>query len=182
MVYGAKETKVAFLIYNYRFGGNVKYQSCLTDDMMLEPTRGLHLYLQTLAVALEDGRITLDEASMLTILAKVFDVPAHSVPDCIAIANGEMTSPISDSQSAEWSVRQTGDVMTYQAALIAALDDDVITADEMSMLDSLRETLGLQQDEHALIEEAIRATASEDDEGRRRLDRLEEYLGRSPWS
>ncbi len=59
--------------------------------------------------------------------------------------------------------------------MIAALDDEVISEDEWEMLNHLRELIGLQEDQHALIEEAIRAMADIDENGSRRLERLERF-------
>jgi tellurite resistance protein len=69
-----------------------------------------------------------------------------------------------------------GDATTYQSALIAALDDDVISEDEWAMLDHLRRIIGLQEDQHALIEESIRNMGEIDANGQRRVERLERYL------
>jgi tellurite resistance protein len=69
-----------------------------------------------------------------------------------------------------------GDATTYQSALIAALDDDIISEDEWAMLDHLRRIIGLQEDQHALIEESIRAMGEVDANGQRRVERLERYL------
>ena len=44
------------------------------------------------------------------------------------------------------------------------------------MLDHLRHIIGLQADEHALIEESIRAMSEVDELGQRRVERLERYL------
>ena len=44
------------------------------------------------------------------------------------------------------------------------------------MLDHLRRIIGLQEDQHALIEESIRAMSEVDDQGQRRVERLERYL------
>jgi hypothetical protein len=93
-----------------------------------------------------------------------------------------MPSPISETQEIEWSGREVGDVITYQSLLVAALDDEEITEDEMAILDGLRSVYGLQEDEHALIEEAIRSTAPEDETGQRRLERLNAFIIRNPWS
>lgn len=68
-----------------------------------------------------------------------------------------------------------GDVATYQAALIAALDDEVITEDEWSMLNSLRTIIGIQEDQHTMIEEAIRSMAEVDEDGTRRIERLNRF-------
>ena len=74
-----------------------------------------------------------------------------------------------------------GDATTYQSALIAALDDDIISEDEWAMLDHLRRIIGLQENEHALIEEAIRAMSEVDDQGQRRIERLERFLAVCPY-
>ena len=60
---------------------------------------------------------------------------------------------------------------TYQSALIAALDDEVISEDEWSMLDVLEKIIGLQSDQHAMIEESIRSMSEIDDNGNRRIER-----------
>ncbi len=60
--------------------------------------------------------------------------------------------------------------------LVAALDDEVITEEEWAMLDTLEgNMLGIQPDQHALIEEAIRTMSDSDDSGERRLERLERF-------
>ena len=76
----------------------------------------------------------------------------------------------------EFGGHHMGDATTYQSALIAALDDDVISEDEWAMLDHLRRIIGLQEDQHALIEESIRAMSEVDENGQRRIERLERYL------
>ena len=45
----------------------------------------------------------------------------------------------------EFGGHHMGDATTYQSALIAALDDDVISEDEWAMLDHLRRIIGLQK-------------------------------------
>ena len=149
---------------------------------LLEASRGLSIYLKTLNIALADDRITFDEATMLRVLGTSLGVSPTVIPDCIAISKGEMPSPISETQEREWSGREVGDVITYQSLLVAALDDEEITEDEMAILDGLRSVYGLQEDEHALIEEAIRSTAPEDETGKRRLERLNAFIIRNPWS
>ena len=69
-----------------------------------------------------------------------------------------------------------GTVSTYQSALIAALDDEVITEDEWALLDHLRRLLFIQPDQHAMIEEAIHAMAEVDEQGQRRIERLERFM------
>ena len=40
----------------------------------------------------------------------------------------------------------TGDVATYQSALVAALDDEIISEDEWAMLTALRTIVGIQRE------------------------------------
>jgi tellurite resistance protein len=71
--------------------------------------------------------------------------------------------------------------VTYQSALVAALDDEVITEDEWAMLTALRNIVGIQEDQHAMIEEAIHAMAEVDANGVRRLERLQRYMTVCPF-
>ena len=144
--------------------------------MTLQPTRGLYLYLETLRVAFDDAIVTNDEAEILHILAQALGVAPSDTAECRSVVLGETPSPFDD--DSEYGGHQMGDATTYQSALIAALDDDVITEDEWAMLDHLRRIIGLQEDQHALIEESIRAMSEVDADGQRRgtvgafLDRL----------
>ena len=70
---------------------------------------------------------------------------------------------------------------TYQSALIAALDDEVINEDEWALLDALRMFMNLQSDQHALIAQAIMMTAEVDQHGQRRLERLQKFLALHPY-
>jgi hypothetical protein len=147
--------------------------------MALEPTRGLYLYLETLRVAFDDEIVTNDEAQILHILAQALGVAPSDTAECISVVNGELSSPFDADHN--FDGHHMGDATTYQSALIAALDDDVITEDEWAMLDRLRRVIGLQEDEHALIEEAIHAMADTDADGHRRLERLERFLTVCPY-
>ena len=82
-------------------------------------------------------------------------------------------NPFQESGEIELSM---GTVSTYQSALIAALDDEVITEDEWALLDHLRRLLSIQPDQHAIIEEASHAMAEVDDQGQRRIERLERFM------
>ena len=141
--------------------------------MALTSSRGLYLYLEVLRTALHDGIVTDDEASILKVLAVALGIPPSNVGDALDIARGIDPSPISESD--EFSGHQVGDVTTYQSALVAALDDEIITEDEWAMLESLRNLFGIQPDQHALIEEAIRSMSDSDENGERRLERLERF-------
>ncbi len=146
--------------------------------MELKSSRKLLLYLKTLEVALEDNIISSDEELILRILASALELPEGSPSICFSIAKGDLDPPIGLYESRNFTTKALGDPATYQAVLIAALDDDVITDDEWALIEILREQMGIQNDEHTLIEEAIRVSVPEDEKGRRRLARLEYYLSR----
>ena len=148
--------------------------------MALTASRGLYLYLEVLTTALDDGIVTDDEASILKVLAVALGIPPSSVGDALDVARGIDPSPITNSE--DYSSHQVGDVTTYQSALVAALDDEVISEDEWAMLEHLRELLGIQSDQHALIEEAIRAMSTSDENGLRRLERLERFNTVCPYA
>tara|TARA_A100001037_G_scaffold161594_1_gene145444 strand:+ start:611 stop:1057 length:447 start_codon:yes stop_codon:yes gene_type:complete len=141
--------------------------------MALTSSRGLHLYLEVLRTALDDDIITDDEASILKVLAVALGIQPSNVGAALDIARGIDPSPIANTES--YSQHQVGDATTYQSALVAALDDEVISEDEWAMLENLRTLFGIQPDQHALIEEAIRAMSESDENGERRLERLERF-------
>lgn len=142
--------------------------------MTLVPSRGLYLYLETLRVAFDDAIVTNDEAQILRVLARALGVAPSDTAECRSVVAGEVEWPFTE--ESEFVGHQIGDATTYQSALIAALDDDVISDEEWAMLDHLRRIVGLQEDEHALIEESIRAMSEVDENGQRRIERLERYL------
>ena len=153
---------------------SLKDEPSLRENMALHPTRGLYLYLETLRIAFDDAIVTDDEAQILRILAQALGVAPADTAECRAIVAGDGAWPFDE--DSEYGGHHMGDATTYQSALIAALDDDVISEDEWAMLDHLRRIIGLQEDQHALIEESIRAMSEVDDNGQRRVERLERYL------
>ena len=148
--------------------------------MALIASRGLYLYLEVLKTALDDDIVTDDEATILKVLAVALGVKPSDVGDALDVARGIDPSPITNSE--DYSSHQVGDVTTYQSALVAALDDEVISEDEWAMLEHLRGLLGIQSDQHALIEEAIRAMSTSDENGLRRLERLERFNTVCPYA
>jgi hypothetical protein len=142
--------------------------------MSLNPSRGLYLYLRTLNQAMDDDIITDDEAAILHVLAKSLGVSPSDTAECLSVVRGEEKNPFDDLEE-DYSGQQIGVVSTYQAALIAALDDEVISEDEWSMLNSFRIIIQLQSDQHAMIEEAIHAMAEVDSQGQRRIERLQRF-------
>ena len=147
--------------------------------MPLEPSRGLYLYLEILNVAYNDAIVTDDEAQILHVLSRSLGVAPSDTAECRSVVRGEVQSPFDDDDT--YAGHHMGDVTTYQSALIAALDDDIISEDEWAMLDHLREIIGVQEDQHALIEEAIRAMSEIDEQGQRRIERLERFLTVCPY-
>jgi len=144
-------------------------------SMKREYTRGMYLYMECLKVAFDDQIVTNDEAQILKILAVALNVAPSETSQCHSIIAGELPNPFVLSDE-EFTGYQVGDASMYQAALIAALDDEVITEDEWALVNHLRELIGIQEDEHALIEEAIRSTEGIDADGQTRISRLERYL------
>ncbi len=147
---------------------------------MLEDTPGNRLYLRLVETALEDSIVTDDEASILRILSHSLGVQPSDTALCISIAKGEEQSPFDKDESL--LELPMGSVSTYQSALIAALDDEVITEDEWALLDHLRQLLGIQPDQHGMIEEAIHAMSDVDEQGRKRLERLERFMTVCPFA
>ena len=148
--------------------------------MALEPSRGLYLYLRTLTVAMEDSILTDDEATILHILAESLGILPSDTAFCLSVVRGNETNPF-DGTAFDYSGHHPGDVVTYQSALVAALDDEVITEDEWAMLTALRNIVGIQEDQHAMVEEAIHAMAEVDANGVRRLERLQRYMTVCPY-
>jgi hypothetical protein len=148
--------------------------------MALEPSRGLYLYLRTLTVAMDDSILTDDEATILHILAEALGILPSDTAVGLSVVRGEETNPF-DGTEFDYSGHHPGDVTTYQSALVAALDDEVITEDEWAMLTALRTIVGIQEDQHTMIEEAIHAMAEVDAEGVRRLERLQRYMTVCPF-
>ncbi len=142
--------------------------------MALKPSRGLYLYLRTLKEALGDDIITSDEAQILKVLAEALGVRPSDTAECLSVARGETTDPF-DELEEDYAGHRMGDAATYQTTLIAALDDEVISEDEWSMLTTLRTFIGIQEDQHVMIEEAIQAMADIDSNGVRRLERLKRF-------
>jgi tellurite resistance protein len=137
------------------------------------------VYLRTLRVAMEDNIVTDDEMAILNILANCIGLDEETAKFASAILNQIEKSPITSAQEKEWSYRHIGDATCYQSALIAALDDEVISDDEMAMLDCLRRAMGLQPNEHALVEESIRVMIENQGDDRL-MTRLESYLTSFP--
>ena len=149
--------------------------------MSVTQSRGLYLYLRTLKIAMNDEIVTDDEASILHVLANALGVSPGDTAECLSIVRGEEKNPF-DQIEEDYSGHHLGDITTYQSALIAALDDEVISEDEWSMLDVLRKIIGMQSDQHAMMEESIRAMSEVDDNGERRIERLNRFSTVCPFN
>jgi hypothetical protein len=172
---------IRVLIFRSHPNGNAQTKILCQANMALTATRGLYLYIEVLKTALEDDILTDDEAAILKLLATALGVSPFDVGDAMDVAKGIDPSPFSDGVST-YSSHQIGDATTYQTALVAALDDEVISEDEWAMLNGLRNLLGIQPDQHALIEEAIRAMSEEDEAGERRIERLARFNTVCPYA
>ncbi len=149
--------------------------------MGLVGTRGLHLYLRTLEAAVEDEIVTDDEMSILRVIARAFALPDDIMGEAWDILREHVENPVDANHVRAHEKRQIGDATTYQTALIAALVDEVITEDEWSMLDVMRRVMGILPGEHALIEEAVRAMASNVEDGESFVSRLDRYVSLHPY-
>ena len=99
--------------------------------MALVASRGLYLYLEVLKTALDDDIVTDDESTIMKVLAVALGVQPSDVGDALDVARGIDPSPITDIE--QYSKHQVGDATTYQSALVAALDDEVISEDDSDL-------------------------------------------------
>ena len=162
-------------------GPNTRLIRCMLQlgAMSIGGSRGMHLYLRTLEAALEDEIVTDDEMSILHVLARAFALPDGVMGQAWAILRGQIENPVKEGGGHER--RHIGDATTYQSALIAALADEVITEDEWAMLDVMRRVMGIQPDEHGMIEEAVRAMAEKVEDGDSFVSRLDRYMSLHPY-
>ena len=121
---------------------------------MMEVGRAAWIYVEVTKRAFADEIITDDEASILRVLSESFGISSEMNQQYLSFAKGEVESDLEFPDTAFQP--QTGDFALYQSALIAALEDDVITSDEWEMINLLSDVMNIQDSEHALIEEAIR--------------------------
>jgi len=95
------------------------------------------IYLDMLRQAMVDGELVDDEIALLDTvrIAYGFDRLTHN-----KLLNEAKKSPIVSEK-----------FVTYKSTLITALNDGVITNDENAMLDTLRQTLGITDLQHASL-------------------------------
>ena len=102
--------------------------------MTLAESRGFYLYVEVLTTALNDGIVTDDEASILKVLSTALGVSPANTGAAMDIARGIDKSPFSENN--DFASHKIGDATTYQSALVAALDDEVISEDEGRIIDT----------------------------------------------
>jgi len=141
--------------------------------------RAQWLYYRIAEAAYADEIVTGDEAQILSIIARSLGLGPMDAMEMLTAARSRRR-PVHRTKRRLTSRWRWATRPPTKGALIAALDDEVITEDEWAMLDLFRSLLGLQQEDHATIEEAIRSMAEVDEDGERRLERLQQYLVAHP--
>lgn len=100
------------------------------------------VYFEMLKQALVDGQIVSDETALLNTLKSALKISTETHNELLNKAKQEMLlSP---------------NVVSYKSALSTALKDGVITDDELSILESLRESLNISEKLHNELIESIR--------------------------
>jgi hypothetical protein len=130
----------------------------------------------TVETALDDGIITGDESQILSLLAKSLDLDENAQNEILGSLREGKDTPDFDYEIVEES--GIGEASAYQSALIGALDDDIITDDEWALLDILRELIGIQPNQHSMIEESVRSRLMSLGESENLLEKLDRFLSR----
>jgi len=144
--------------------------------MVFNPQRSKYLYYMTVETALDDGIITGDESQILSLLAKSLDLDENAQNEILGSLREGKDTPDFDYEIVEES--GIGEASAYQSALIGALDDDIITDDEWALLDILRELIGIQPNQHSMIEESVRSRLMSLGESENLLEKLDRFLSR----
>jgi len=130
----------------------------------------------TVETALDDGIITGDESQILSLLAKSLDLDENAQNEILGSLREGKDTPDFDYELVEES--GIGEASAYQSALIGALDDEIITDDEWALLDILRELIGIQPNQHSMIEESVRSRLMSLGESENLLEKLDRFLSR----
>ena len=100
------------------------------------------VYFEMLKQALVDGEIVSDETALLNTLRFALKISTETHNELLAKAKSEMLlSP---------------NVISYKSALQTALNDGVITEDESSILETLRNSLNISMKLHDELMESLR--------------------------
>lgn len=130
----------------------------------------------TVETALDDKIITGDESQILSLLAKSLYIDERSQKEIIeSLQEGKESIHFDYDVVEEPGI---GEAAAYQSALIAALDDDIITDDEWALLDILRELMAIQPNQHSMIEQSIRSRVTSLGENENLVDKLDRFLSR----
>ena len=98
--------------------------------------RAQWLYYRIAEAAYADDIVTGDEAQILSIIARSLGLGPMDAMELLTAARAG-DDPFTDEEAPDTKM-EMGDATTYQGALIAALDDEVISEDEWAMLDLFR--------------------------------------------
>ncbi len=144
--------------------------------MVLNFERSKYLYYMTVETALDDNIITGDESQILSILGKSLYLDEKIQQDIInSLQEGK---DLFDFNLDEVEKPGIGEFTAYQSALIAALDDEIITDDEWALLDILSELMAIQPNQHSMIEQSIKSRAMNLDEDEKLVKKLDRFLSR----
>ncbi|MBJ23546.1 MAG: hypothetical protein CMB64_02635 [Euryarchaeota archaeon] len=144
--------------------------------MVLNFERSKYLYYMTVETALDDNIITGDESQILSILGKSLYLDEKTQQDIInSLQEGK---DLFDFNLDEVEKPGIGEFTAYQSALIAALDDEIITDDEWALLDILSELMAIQPNQHSMIEQSIKSRAMNLDEDEKLVKKLDRFLSR----
>lgn len=144
--------------------------------MVLNLERSKYLYYMTVEMALDDSIITGDESQILSILGKSLyldDKTQQEIRESL-----QEGREIFNFNLEEVEKPGIGEFTAYQSALIAALDDEIITDDEWALLDILRELMLIQPNQHSMIEQSIRSRAMNLESDEKLVNRLDRFLSR----
>ncbi len=145
-------------------------------NMVLNFERSKYLYYMTVETALDDNIITGDESQILSILGKSLYLDEKTQQDIInSLQEGK---DLFDFNLDEVEKPGIGEFTAYQSALIAALDDEIITDDEWALLDILSELMAIQPNQHSMIEQSIKSRAMNLDEDEKLVKKLDRFLSR----
>jgi len=95
------------------------------------------VYLDMLRQALFDGEIIEEEVALLETMRSAFEIDLETHEALLAEARED---PILDEKTT-----------IYRAALVTALEDGMVSADEDAMLKTLRDTMAISDSKHASL-------------------------------
>ena len=109
----------------------------------LKTLSDLEAYRRALVQALMDGVITTDEEAILRSLRDSLDITEDEHNAIFRLVSFKNKTNLKELE-------------TYRRALAQALEDGIITEDEQAILEALRDTLEISQDDHAKLLKGIK--------------------------